>query len=68
MAQETHILTGIPGYLGSFAFADLPAASAYTGYYVFVTDGAVTTGTGGMAFSDGTNWRRFDTGATMAAA
>lgn len=48
-----------------YAFADLPAASAVpTGTLVFITDGANETGTGNMAVSDGTNWRRFDNGAT----
>jgi len=42
------------------------AATAGAGSVVFVSNGAA--GSAILAFSDGTNWKRSDTGATIAAA
>ena len=42
------------------------AATAGAGSVVYVSDGAA--GSAILAFSDGTNWKRSDTGATIAAA
>lgn len=44
-----------PLLLKSYAVADLPAASLWTGAIVYVSD---ETGGATIAFSDGTNWRR----------
>ena len=56
-----------PGYqLASYAVADLPAAGDdNVGQIVYVSNGAA--GSPILAFSDGTNWKRSDTGATVAA-
>lgn len=48
-----------------YTFAAKPAASSVpVGTLAFISDGANETGTGNMVFSDGTNWRRVDNGAT----
>lgn len=54
-----------PVNLPSFAVADLPTASDYEGQVVYCSDGAA--GSAILAFSDGTNWKRSDTGGTVAA-
>lgn len=51
--------------LPSYTVAALPVASGQTGRLVYVTNGAA--GTAVAAWSDGTNWKRADTGATAAA-
>lgn len=43
--------------------ANLPSASANRGRQRFVTD--LNAGVGMIAFSNGTNWVRLDTGATL---
>lgn len=52
--------------LASYAVATAPPATAYpAGSLIYVTNGAA--GSAIVAFSDGTNWKRSDTGATIAA-
>jgi hypothetical protein len=63
---------GVPGYhMGIYAtLASLPAASAANkGLTAFVSNArkaaeGAAAGTGNLVFSDGTAWRRVDTGAT----
>lgn len=50
----------------AFAVADLPDAADWANTVVFVTDGA--GGLPVLAFSNGTNWLRCDTRATVAGA
>jgi hypothetical protein len=65
-------VTSTNGFVGditvpTYTVANAPsAASAGAGTLVFVSNGAA--GTAILAFSDGTNWKRSDTGATIAAA
>ena len=60
------------GFIGdikvpTYTVADAPSASdAGAGTVVFVSNGAA--GSAILAFSDGTNWKRSDTGGTIAAA
>ena len=60
------------GFVGTikvptYTFASAPsAATAGAGSLVYVSNGA--GGNPILAFSDGTNWKRSDTGATIAAA
>ena len=50
----------------TYAVATAPSASAAgAGTVIYVSDGAA--GSAILAFSDGTNWKRSDTGATIAA-
>lgn len=49
---------------GTYTVATVPAAASYTGAMIYVSDGAA--GSPILAFSDGTNWKRSDTGATIA--
>jgi len=50
----------------TYTVATAPSAStAGAGTVVYVSDGAA--GSAILAFSDGTNWKRSDTGATIAA-
>lgn len=63
-----HVLSGLPPVVPTFTFANLPTASENTGMVAFCSNAAVTTGTGQMVYSDGTAWRRVDTGANAAAA
>lgn len=51
-----------PLRLMSFAVADLPDASLWTGAIVFVSDEA---GGAVPAWSDGTNWKRFSDGTNV---
>jgi len=44
--------------------ATVPSAAANTGAIIYVSDGAA--GSPVLAFSDGTNWKRCDTLATIA--
>lgn len=50
----------------TYTVATAPSASAAgAGTVIYVSDGAA--GSAIVAFSDGTNWKRSDTGATIAA-
>ena len=49
----------------TYTVATAPAAASIAGTVIYVTDGAA--GSAILAFSDGTNWKRSDTGATIAA-
>lgn len=55
-----------PTPLASVAVADLPAAADYEGHVLYCSNGA--GGSPILAFSNGTNWLRSDTGAAVAAA
>ena len=65
-------VTSTNGFVGditvpTYTVATAPsAASAGAGTLVFVSNGAA--GAAILAFSDGTNWKRSDTGGTIAAA
>lgn len=54
-----------PVNLPTYAVAGVPAAADYSGHIIYVSDGAA--GSPILAFSDGTNWLRSDTGAAIAA-
>lgn len=63
-------LTSVNGFIGAvtvptYTVANAPAATALAGTVVYVSNGAA--GAAILAFSDGTNWKRSDTGATIAA-
>ena len=64
-------VTSNNGFIGdivvpTYTVANAPSASAAgAGTVVFVSNGA--GGSAILAFSDGTNWKRYDTGATIAA-
>ncbi len=64
-------VTSTAGFIGdikvpTYTVANAPSASsAGAGTLVFVSNGAA--GSAILAFSDGTNWKRSDTGATIAA-
>lgn len=63
-------VTSTNGFVGdikvpTYTVATAPSASsAGAGTLVFVSDGAA--GSAILAFSDGTNWKRSDTGGTIA--
>ena len=65
-------VTSTNGFVGdikvpTYTVATAPSASsAGAGTLVYVSDGAA--GSAILAFSDGTNWKRSDTGGTIAAA
>jgi hypothetical protein len=65
-------VTSTNGFVGdikvpTYTVANAPSASsAGAGTVVYVSNGAA--GSAILAFSDGTNWKRSDTGATIAAA
>ena len=65
-------VTSTAGFIGdiivpTYTVANAPsAATAGAGTVVYVSNGA--GGTAILAFSDGTDWKRSDTGATIAAA
>ena len=65
-------VTSTNGFVGdikvpTYTVATAPSASsAGAGTLVFVSNGAA--GSAILAFSDGTNWKRSDTGGTIAAA
>ena len=65
-------VTSTNGFVGdikvpTYTVANAPSASsAGAGTLVYVSNGAA--GSAILAFSDGTNWKRSDTGATIAAA
>ena len=65
-------LTSTNGFIGdikvpTYTVAGAPSASsAGAGTLIYVSNGAA--GSPILAFSDGTNWKRSDTGATIAAA
>lgn len=50
----------------TYTVATAPSAASIAGSLVYVSDGAA--GSPILAFSDGTDWKRSDTGATIAAA
>lgn len=50
----------------TYTVATAPSAADIAGTLVYVSDGAA--GSAILAFSDGTDWKRSDTGATIAAA
>lgn len=50
----------------TYTVATAPAATDLDGTVIYVSDGAA--GSAILAFSDGTNWKRSDTGGTIAAA
>jgi hypothetical protein len=52
--------------LPGFTVANAPSAAGLNGTIIYVSNGAA--GSPILAFSDGTNWKRSDTGATIAAA
>jgi hypothetical protein len=52
--------------LPTYTVATAPAAAAIAGTIIYVSNGAA--GSPILAFSDGTDWKRSDTGATIAAA
>jgi hypothetical protein len=64
-------VTSTNGFVGdikvpTYTVATAPSASdAGAGTLVYVSDGAA--GSAILAFSDGTNWKRSDTGATISA-
>jgi hypothetical protein len=64
-------VTSTNGFIGdivvpTYTVANAPsAATAGAGTVVFVSNGAA--GAAILAFSDGTNWKRSDTGGTIAA-
>jgi hypothetical protein len=64
-------VTSTNGFVGdikvpTYTVANAPSASsAGAGTLVYVSNGAA--GSAILAFSDGTNWKRSDTGATIAA-
>ena len=49
----------------TYTVATAPSAAGIAGALVYVSDGAA--GSAILAFSDGTDWKRSDTGATIAA-
>lgn len=49
----------------TYTVATAPAATDLDGTIIYVSDGAA--GSPILAFSDGTNWKRSDTGATISA-
>jgi hypothetical protein len=65
-------VTSTNGFIGdikvpTYTVASAPSASdAGAGTIIYVSNGA--QGTAIIAFSDGTNWKRSDTGGTIAAA
>lgn len=65
-------VTATNGFVGdiqvpTYTVATAPSAStAGAGTVIYVSDGAA--GSAILAFSDGTNWKRSDTGGTIAAA
>jgi len=65
-------ITSTNGFIGdikvpTYTVAGAPSASsAGAGTLIYVSNGAA--GSAILAFSDGTNWKRSDTGATIAAA
>ncbi|WP_024278623.1 hypothetical protein [Xanthobacter sp. 126] len=55
-----------PVALPTFTVATAPAAASFAASLIYVSDGAA--GSPIVAYSDGANWKRVDTGATIAAA
>jgi hypothetical protein len=49
----------------TFTVANAPSAAGLAGTLIYVSNGAA--GSPILAFSDGTNWKRSDTGATITA-
>lgn len=67
--SNAHILSGVAPVLPTYTVATLPAAaSGNTGILVFVSDCLNTSGgAGNVCVSNGSAWRRLDTGATASA-
>lgn len=61
---EETVAPTAPTKLAAFAVAALPAAADYTHHVVYCTDGAAGGPT--LAYSNGTNWKRADTGGNVA--
>lgn len=64
-------VTSTAGFVGdiqvpTYTVATAPSAAGLTGTVIYVSDGVA--GSPGLAFSDGTNWKRADTPATTIAA
>ena len=64
-------VTSTNGFIGAvtvptFTVANAPAATDLAGTLIYVSNGAA--GSPILAFSNGTDWKRSDTGATIAAA
>ncbi len=62
MGQRTTVQASVVE-LSTYAILDLPPASDHPDGIVKTSDGAA--GSPILAFSDGTNWKRSDTGATV---
>jgi hypothetical protein len=68
---EGNITGGVTGNvvgsikLPTYTVANAPSAAGLTGTLIYVSNGA--GGSPIIAFSDGTNWKRSDTGATISA-
>lgn len=65
-------IKGVRQQLPNCTVATLPPAATHKGDTVFVTNAlkageTTSNGTGNLAFSDGTNWIRVDTGAVVGA-
>ena len=70
-------VTSSDGFIGAitlttYTVATLPAAASSTGTMAYVSDALKASessgnGTGNVAFSDGSNWIRVDTGAAVGA-
>lgn len=60
----THGVGGFP-VAPTYTVATVPAATGRAGQMVYLSNGAA--GSVMLCFSDGTNWKRCDTGATAAA-
>ncbi len=63
-------VTSTAGFVGeilvpTYTVANAPAATGIAGSVIYVSNGAA--GAAILAFSDGTDWKRSDTGATIAA-
>jgi len=63
--------TSIAGFVGdiqvpTYTVASAPSAASIAGTLIYVSNGAA--GAAILAFSNGTDWKRSDTGATIAAA
>lgn len=71
--MSNYNVKGVPvNHMGTFTVATLPAAASYEGCTAYASNAlkaSETTGngTGNLVFSDGTAWRRVDTGATVGA-
>lgn len=62
---DATISSPLPAKLPSYTVASVPAAASFTGALIYVSNGAA--GSPMVAFSNGTNWLRVDTGGAIAA-